>query len=249
MHKPYLIFDAGGTLVFPDFPYLAQAANSHGFQVTPDQLFEKHCLLIYDLDFQTHQQACLADPFPTGYAHSLFGSFDNHPDQLNRLKKFLQDRDRTKSLWAATHPWVADTLQKLKEAGFSMSVVSNSDGRVEQILSDLHLRKFFDQVFDSEILGVSKPDPRIFEIALKDLDLEASEVIYIGDVFYIDVWGANQAGLGCIHLDPQNHYRGWPGVRLPSVKYLPAWLDAYRDDPNHFNLFPASDLVIQVHQE
>ena len=85
---------------------------------------------------------------------------------------------------------------------------------------------------------------RIFLTALEQLGLDPDDAIYIGDVFYIDVWGANQAGLRCIHLDPKNLYSDWPGVHLPTIAHLPTWLSEIQLNENQNNFYPAIDLKI-----
>jgi putative hydrolase of the HAD superfamily len=224
MDKPYLLFDAGGTLVFPDFTLISEVAYQFGFQVTVEQLFLAHCKLIHSLDTQTRETGHLSDPFPNGYARTLLKSQLPDSDLLEALVLIIEKRNRSLSLWSSTHPWVPETLKSLSQSGYEMSVISNSDGRVEEILEYLSLRTFFHTVFDSHRLNVSKPDRRIFEIALENLKINPQDALYIGDVYFIDVWGANQAGLGCIHLDPQGFYRDWPGVHLPSITHLPGWL-------------------------
>lgn len=230
MTKPYLLFDAGGTLVFPDFEFLTQTAASVGIEISQKQLFETHCDLILALDVQTKKRGFLIDPFPNGYTQCLFDDFVENPKIMGAIVEQVEARDQIRPLWASTHPWVAQSLSCLKSAGYQMSVISNSDGRVEQILTDLNLRNFFMQVFDSAILGVSKPDVRIFEIALAELNLAPKEAIYIGDVFSIDVLGANQAGLTAIQLDPLGLYKDWPGYRIPTIAHLENWLQIFTDD-------------------
>ncbi len=127
-----------------------------------------------------------------------------------------------------------------------MSVISNADGRVAEALHDLGLSHYFERIFDSAILGVEKPNPGIFEVALRELNLQPNDALYIGDVFFIDVWGANQVGLGGLHLDPLDLYAGWPGVHLRDVRHLPDWLAQYLAAPTTFDLFPATDLRLAV---
>jgi HAD superfamily hydrolase (TIGR01549 family) len=249
MNKPYLFFDAGGTLAFPDFPYITRIASSAGLELSPEQLFQAHCAMILDLDQRAQSSGHLADPFPNGYVRTLLNPLVSQPAILDTIVPLILERDRTQSLWTTTHPWVSATLDSLKAAGYGMSVISNSDGRVGEILSSLGLRPYFDQVFDSHALGVSKPSRRIFQIALQTLDIQPEEALYIGDVYYIDVWGANQAGLGCIHLDPQEYYQGWPGVHLPTVAHLPAMLAHYRHRPDNFNLHPTRQITISFDPE
>ena len=244
MDKPYLLFDAGGTLAFPDFDYLSQVALNLGVQVQVNQLYKIHCQMILDLDERTQIMGHLAEPFPNGYPQTLFKDLVHDPVVFQDLMSTVENRNKGKSLWTSTHPWVHVALDKLRSSGFKMSVISNSDGRVNQILEELGLKSFFDGVFDSHVLGVSKPDRRIFEIALEDLDLQPKDAIYIGDVFFIDVWGSNQAGLGCIHLDPEDIYSQWPGIHLPTIAHLPAWLSDFQQNKGDFDLFPALDLTI-----
>ncbi len=245
MKKPYLIFDAGGTLVFPDFKYLASVANGFGININEDQLFSIHCDLIFDLDVQTLKQNHLVDPFPNGYTDTLFkGLIPNHKTRAE-ITNTIASRHQKRSIWTATYPWVYDALKVLYDSGYSMSVVSNSDGRADQILIDLNLKIYFEQVFDSEIIGFSKPDTRLFKHALCNLNLHPEDVIYIGDVYFIDVWGANQAGIGGIHLDPRNLYGKWPGIHLPSVTHLFGFLENYYNDPSGYDLYPAKECSIQ----
>ena len=125
-----------------------------------------------------------------------------------------------------------------------MAVISNSDGRVDQILQELNLRNFFEIVIDSFVVGVEKPDPFIFEIALKRLNWDPKETIYIGDIYYIDVWGANRAGLGAVHLDMMGLYDNWEGIRIPSIHELPDLLTKMDGNLHKWNLFPARDFKI-----
>jgi len=238
MTKPYLLFDAGGTIVFPDFDYLSKTAAEFGIRVTTEELFQIHSELIYRLDFMTSQKKIFVDPFPKSFARTLFNHLDPMETSTEAFFKKIEKRNNSKSLWQSTNNSVIDALTKLKNNGYQMSVISNSDGRVYEILESLGILKFFDEVFDSEILDVSKPDPKIFEIAINQLSIHPEKSLYIGDIFYLDIWGANNAGLGAIHLDPLNLYKGWPGVHLPGIFYLPEWLDSYSSFPSNYNLYP-----------
>ena len=107
-----------------------------------------------------------------------------------------------------------------------MGVVSNSDGTVQAELRRLGVCYAPDGrqmrrtdrttrnrtgtagipvgvVVDSAVVGVAKPDPAIFGIALAALGVPASEtVLYVGDSLRYDVTGAVAAGLQPVHLDP-----------------------------------------------
>jgi HAD superfamily hydrolase (TIGR01549 family) len=242
--QPYLLFDAGGTLVFPDFNLVSSTVSNFGIQVTPDQLFDIHCKLILAIDDRARQKDHLSDPFPKGYAHALLSAYVRDQNTLDKIVLALKKYNQERNLWTSTYPWVYETLEKLKNQGYRMSMISNADGRVEQILKELNLLHYFERVFDSTIVGLSKPDKKFFELALSELNLTPNESIYIGDTFFYDVWGANAAGLGCIHLDPNDLYRDWPGFRLPSIIQLPDWLMAFAQDPQKYNIHPAKDILL-----
>lgn len=242
--KPYLLFDAGGTLVFPDQSFLIEQAGLLGITLTHSQLFDGYCRLIYDLDCQARANGgrFSHQPWPRGYVGALLEWLDITGPAGDAILAAGQARHRQKNLWTFTFSWVPETLDRLAAQGYRMSVISNSDGRTDTLLNGAGLRRYLERVYDSYLLGVEKPDPAIFKAALADLKLSPAEALYIGDVFYADVSGANRAGLGCVHLDPGGLYKEWPGVHLPDVRHLPNWLAEYTADPAGFDLFPGNHL-------
>ena len=107
-------------------------------------------------------------------------------------------------------------LQALAALGLPMGVVSNSDGSVQAELRRLGVCYAPDGaryapppavpvgvVVDSAVVGVAKPDPAIFGIALEALGVPASgTVLHVGDSLRYDVAGALAAGLQPVHMDP-----------------------------------------------
>ena len=64
----------------------------------------------------------------------------------------------------------------------------------------------FDAIVDSSVLGIRKPDAKIFEFALKELKTTAAESLFVGDSYEIDVLGAENAGLAAILYDPLKRF-------------------------------------------
>jgi putative hydrolase of the HAD superfamily len=100
-------------------------------------------------------------------------------------------------------------LPLLAARGAHLALVSNSDGSVERLLRDTRMAQVgvgegaeMVAIIDSHHVGVEKPDPRIFEIALAIVGVEADRAIHIGDSVRFDVVGARNAGVRPIHLDP-----------------------------------------------
>jgi HAD superfamily hydrolase (TIGR01549 family) len=239
--KPNLIFDAGGVLVFPNFELLAEIANRVGIETSAQEIAAQHAQLFRDFD----EQVARHHQFPAiQYFLDLFKRVTPSIEKVQAALELTSEAEKEKHLWATTQPWVKEALRKLKGRGYKMAVISNSEGIVEKILQDLGLRKNFEIVIDSFVVGVEKPDSRIFEIALNRLGWDRSETIYFGDIFYVDVWGANQAGLGAIHLDKMGLYTDWDGIRIPSVKDLPEFLHQNNSNMQDLNLFPALEFEI-----
>jgi putative hydrolase of the HAD superfamily len=97
----------------------------------------------------------------------------------------------------------------LAESGVRLGIVSNADGLIGQRLAEMEICQVgpgvgveIEFVVDSGDVGVMKPDPRIFEVALDLLGLEPGEVWYLGDMPAIDVVGARRAGLRPFLIDP-----------------------------------------------
>lgn len=244
--QPYLIFDAGGTLVFPDFPLLTQLLLKQGIRISDEKLFFAHNRMFYDYDDYARQFGRLPATRPQEYVRRLLERAEIPDEIADTTAEQATERDLQRSFWTHTFDWVSQTLAALREAGYRLAVISNADGRAQQIMIDLGLIRHLEIVIDSEVVGVAKPHRAIFDLALEQLDLRPEEAIYVGDLFYIDVWGANQAGLGAIHLDPAGLYEGWPGVRLKNVGQLPAWLARNGWQPGQAELYPARDLPLLV---
>jgi putative hydrolase of the HAD superfamily len=121
-----------------------------------------------------------------------------------------------------------ETLIALQVREIKLGLVSNGKTRVQyQKLEALGLQDFFDPILISEHLGIKKPDPSIFQIALEHLQLEAAQVWMVGDHPVNDVLGARGAGLTGVWLKNANH--AWPNdtERGLEVESLPELLELF----------------------
>eukprot|EP00877_Chromochloris_zofingiensis_P012316 jgi/Chrzof1/7338/Cz02g20060.t1 len=92
-------------------------------------------------------------------------------------------------------PNAVPALQRMRSAGLKLAVVSNFDSRLRPILAALGVAHLFDAMAISSEVGAEKPNPVIFEAALKQLHVSSREVIHVGDDRRNDVWGARDAGI------------------------------------------------------
>lgn len=79
-------------------------------------------------------------------------------------------------------------------ARFPMVLVSNFYGNVESVLADFNLRHYFSSIIESAVVGVRKPDPRIFQLGVDALGLKPQEVLVIGDSYKKDIVPAESIG-------------------------------------------------------
>ncbi len=101
---------------------------------------------------------------------------------------------------------VSDLLVHLKAGGMPLGVVSNSSfigPTLEKELERLGVRGHFDFVISSADYGVRKPDPIIFEVALRRLGMHPEQAWFAGDNVGYDIVGGRRAGMFCVAFNPR----------------------------------------------
>lgn len=212
-----VLFDAGNTLIFLDYPRLAEGVGrAVGMALTADALESRAAEAAAALERGTGTDRERAAAYLeallllAGVPHA---SLDDARTELYRLH-------RERNLWSGLQPGTADALARLRAAGLLLGVVSNSDGRVDAALADAGLREYFQVVVDSTLAGVEKPDPRIFRAALEPLGVPAGEALYVGDIYEVDVVGARAAGMDVVLVDPRGIHAARDVSTAPSVAAL-----------------------------
>lgn len=87
----------------------------------------------------------------------------------------------------------AEVLAKLAES-YPMVLVSNFYGNISQVLEEFHLDGFFKSIVESAVVGIRKPDHRIYLLGVEALGLKPEECMVVGDSFYKDIEPAKKAG-------------------------------------------------------
>ncbi len=108
-------------------------------------------------------------------------------------------------------------LEKLKQRGVVLGVVSNWDSRLTSILENVGLAHYFDFILASAEVGSAKPDPGIFQAALSQSGIPASAACHIGDEIPTDVVGARSQGIDPILIDRAGRHNG-DGRNTPTIK-------------------------------
>jgi putative hydrolase of the HAD superfamily len=195
-----VLVDAGGVLLVPDPAAVRRELASLGVEPDDDTCLRAHYLSMREVD------RIGPGDWPTVdrcYARAV-GVTEARVDAAVPFVDSIYMRDR----WAPA-AGAAEALVALQEAGVPVAVVSNAGGTMEEQLREheicsvdgsTHARVAV--VIDSEVVGVEKPDPKIFSFALDVLGIAADRCLYVGDTVAFDVVGARAAGLWPVHVDP-----------------------------------------------
>lgn len=90
-------------------------------------------------------------------------------------------------------------LQSLSEK-YRFVLVSNFYGNIGSVLEDFNLKSFFPNIIESAVVGVRKPDPRIFELGVEQLGFRPEEIVVIGDSYSKDIVPASSLGCNTIWI-------------------------------------------------
>jgi len=230
-----VVFDAGGTLVRLDFEWMAAAARQHGFATDAAMLrrSEIEGRRRYDRSGPSEEGA---QPIGTtgdvnAYMGGTLAAAGCPPHLIGPLIVRFLAHEKANGLWARPMEGARDALDGVAKLGLRIAVVSNSDGRAEWHLqkSDVHHKIEF--VVDSHLVGVSKPDPRIFAIALERLGIAPERALYVGDILSVDARGARAAGMHFVLIDPYGDYATDEVDSIRSVDELPRFVETTFDIP------------------
>jgi HAD superfamily hydrolase (TIGR01549 family) len=209
-----LCLDAGNTVIFLDHARLAGLSGECGFPVETSVLVrtEGEAKIRAELgtlvDFAWQEQSL---PGARGWG-KMVGTILHlagfpHEELAPAISRIWADHVRW-NLWSLVPPGLAEALAALRATGARVAVVSNSEGMLEPLFEKLGILSSFDAVIDSGKVGVEKPDPRIFTIAMDRCQASANRSLHLGDMFATDTLGARAANIRTALIDPYDHLRG-----------------------------------------
>jgi putative hydrolase of the HAD superfamily len=215
-----LLLDAGDTLLFVDHDAIAAALLTEGVRIDAAKLanampIAKHAYQTAVGKSQRHEDGWSI------MIHALLVGAGLAVDLARELLVPLRKIHDEFYFWRKQPENLAAALTRAQRGGLRLAVISNSEGKIESMLTRTGLRDAFEFVIDSHPEGVSKPNPEIFRRALERMQIEASRAIYAGDLPEIDLDGANAAGMHAVLVDAFDHYRDRPELpRVHSVAEL-----------------------------
>ncbi|HYX21186.1 MAG TPA: HAD-IA family hydrolase [Thermoanaerobaculia bacterium] len=192
-----VLFDAGGTLIHVDGERVCRAAGID-FDAAAFRTAEGEAVAAVRRLVLERPESRDAERIPL-YMTTLVRELGLDAEDACReaAGRIAAEHGRA-NLWSRAADDAAETLSGLRTRGYRVAVISNADGRVRRLLEVAGLAPHLEFVVDSAEVGLEKPDPRIFHAATDRLALPPEACAYVGDIYEIDVVGAERAGLSAI---------------------------------------------------
>lgn len=209
MKKRAVFFDFGGTLlVMRRDRIISRILTMSGYPSTPDEVrsayfrAEPPWLSAYGGLYTTPEQSDESYRQLDAMVFALLFPETPRPEieRISRqMRRMWPEVQRTIPL--ELYPDAEPTLRRLNDDGFRLGIVSNAPPDVADTITQMGLAKYVPVIVVSGMVGVSKPNPDIFRIALKGVGVEPGEAVHVGDLYDADVKGARNAGIVGILLD------------------------------------------------
>lgn len=217
-----MFLDGGGTIVLPDRRLVAAALGGAGLRIDPGAVPRAHYQAVREID----REGRLAPD--DGYGRRFCAALGVAPPHLAAavaaLSELSDSRRSGRVLWSEPTPGGFEAIQELMREGLAVIIVTNSDGHAAE---NLGAAGILDRtglsaaaVIDSQVVGSTKPDRRIFDVALAAAGIRPDEAVHVGDMVSTDVRGASALGITPIHLDPYRRCRSGDHRHVRSLRGL-----------------------------
>jgi putative hydrolase of the HAD superfamily len=214
----FIFFDVGNTLLFPNRArMLAPLPADRHPTIEAWQALERRTKHEFD---QGLMEGKVDHGFWWTFHTYLLQGVNALDDSVRNL---LVENTQTSANWDRILPGTRDALERLRKE-YALAVISNADGRIDAVLRGCGVVDCFQSITDSGKVGHEKPHPAIFEAALRAMEAEAAESLYVGDVYSVDYVGARQVGMQAVLFDVAGAYRERGLPRVESLAELETWL-------------------------
>lgn len=214
-----VLLDVGGVFHLPDHDRIVAAMDRAGVAVEAGALDRAHYSGVKALTNFREGDREIWLAYNRGYAHALGAA-----DRVEDVAEVLLNEFTTGGVWTRVIPGSPEALRALHATGVRLAIVSNADGSVEaQLAADGICQTGdgpgvpMDALCDSMVVGVAKPDPGIFAIALERCGVDPAYAIHVGDTPAADVDGAVAAGVTPVLVDPYDDHPDLDVVRVASL--------------------------------
>ena len=226
-----ITWDFGETLTTLDASCLARKLASRGAHVDEARVLEA-----LPAAWETYQRSHAgvgaagqgSHPWKPLMAALLALSGATPASEHDALVDFLFEDQRRENLWRKPIAGMIELVRELAAEGVPMCVLSNSEGRLVELVAELGWSRDLPLVIDSGKVGVEKPDPAIFELAAQSLGVRPDETIHVGDSLRADVGGALGVGARALWFTPPPAYPERRPAPAPGVLVATSAFEAGR---------------------
>jgi len=226
-----VLLDLGGVFYLPDHERVLRALARLDLSVERERLDEAHYRGIAAVDDFRDGDRSVWHAYNYAYARMCGAAPDDMPHAVEVL---LAEFDAG-GAWTRVIPGSVAALRALHDLGVGLAVVSNADGTVEEQLCRDGICQVgpgpgvpVEVILDSSVVGVSKPDPAIFHLALDALGVAPAHAIHVGDTPAADVEGAWAAGVTPVLVDPYDLHPSIECTHVASLTEVPALVQVHR---------------------
>ena len=216
-----IFFDVGNTLLFPNRERIHAPLTERGAVCEPKQLRQLECRIKNEFDSLMINDGNHDHSFWFMFYTQLFADIGVKDDPL---RDQLVSGIRDSANWDQILPGTREHLLRFAER-YQIGVISNADGRIEDVLRRCGIADCFRTITDSGLVGYEKPHPEIFHQALRSLHARPEESLYVGDVYSVDYLGATRACMQAVLMDVPGAYKSKGVPRVVSLAELRDMLD------------------------
>lgn len=220
-----VFLDVGGVFHLPDHQHVLDALRRAGVAADPSRLDRAHYAGVAALSERPDEESWRA--YQEAYATEVAVPPERQEDALAELDAAFA----APGMWSRVVRGSVEALRALARTGVALAIVSNSDGTLERRLRAEGVCQVgpgegvpVAVVVDSGVVGVAKPDPGIFHLALEAVGVAPERAVHVGDTVGADVEGARRAGIHPLHFDPYGLCADRSHPHLADLAELPAHL-------------------------
>jgi putative hydrolase of the HAD superfamily len=148
------------------------------------------------------------------------------PGDLGQQADALYERFIVREGFMPVFGDVEDALVRLRSRGLRLGVLSNFPPNLEDTLRQHGIHGYFDFFVVSSLVGLEKPDPAIFELAIERAGSPRETILYVGDSPDDDIDGAAAVGLPAILIDRHDRHPQAACTRIKTLSELEEILGA-----------------------
>jgi HAD superfamily hydrolase (TIGR01509 family) len=171
-------------------------------------------------EFESRWYGELAHMREMGPMSDVLALFDLTPDDAERVSALRREVTR-KGLVPV--PGAVETIAALRERGLKTGLITVCSEDVVSLWAETDFHGLFDAEVFSAAVGLRKPDPRIYRIALEELGVDAQDAMFVGDGANDELAGAERVGMTAVGVEsPTGELPDdWAG---PRIRMLPELL-------------------------